>query len=416
MNLKIISQGLNCESDISVGDYIISSLTSNDYNSFKAFVAFISVNGIENIIEEINTFKERGGKISLYLGVDLYGTSREALEKLLDQDIETYIIYTPNNIIYHPKIYIFEGDEKIRILVGSSNLTVRGLFQNIETSVCIDFEKGEDHLYKLNTDIYEYFESIMNSTHESCQKLTHETLELLTLNKIVINEVISREKNNKINQEFSKKSLSEYKNLIEKFKKIKTRKPPKGFKKVLKKEEYFVETDKKVSVVYKTITVLELAPDSMWIETGEMTGGSRNILDLSKSGKRDGVKKFGSLGFFGLNPDEEDTEKNINIHLGDKIYIDNLIFFAPRNSNWRLRLNGKTDNGEKLTTFSKIENGGGFVQKIFLFTRLDDINFKLEILDSDELEILINNSSDWARGGSGQGRAYGIIAPIPHPL
>ena len=150
----------------------------------------------------------------------------------------------------------------------------------------------------------------------------------------------------------------------------------------------------------------------MWIETGLMTGGSRNILDLSKKGKLDGVNKFGSVSYFVLDPENTNDTKDIDVIFGGKTYISNLVFYAEGNSNWRIRLNGATEEGEKITIFSKPSLGenGGFQNKILLFTKVDDTNFKLEILEQDEIQRLIENSSDWAKGGSGNGRAYGIIA------
>jgi hypothetical protein len=143
-----------------------------------------------------------------------------------------------------------------------------------------------------------------------------------------------------------------------------------------------------------------------------MTGGSRNILDLSKKGKLDGVNKFGSVSYFGLDPENTNSTKDIDVIFGSKTYISNRVFYAEGNSNWRIRLNGATEGGEKITIFSKPSLGenGGFQNKILLFTRVNDTNFKLEILEQDEMQRLIENSADWAKGGSGNGRAYGIIA------
>ena len=141
MELKFIGQGLDPESDITAGNFIIDSFDSEKYSSFNAFVAFVSTGGLKNIIDQMLAFREAGGEIKLYLGVNLNATSKEALEKLLEHGIQSYVIYSPNNIIYHPKIYAFEGNETTRAIVGSSNLTESGLFQNIEASVCIDFER-----------------------------------------------------------------------------------------------------------------------------------------------------------------------------------------------------------------------------------------------------------------------------------
>lgn len=409
MELKFLGQGFDPNSNITSGDFIISSLESKQYNSFSAFVAFVSTGGLKNIIDQLVKFKKSGGIVRWYLGVDLNATSKEALEQLLEHDIDSYVVYSPNNIIYHPKIYVFEGNELTRAIIGSSNLTQSGLFQNIEASVCIDFENEDENGCNFIADIYEHFNSIISLEHQSCQRLTPDILTLLIENKVVLPEAINRVKSNRINQEFGKRTLTKNNELLEAFGKIKPKRPPKGFKKVVRKEELIVEPDENVNLVYEATSLVK---GSMWIETRKMTGGSRNILDLSKSGKRDGVARFGSVSFFGIDPADTTVIKHIDIHLGDKIYIGNPIFYAEDNSNWRIQLKGETVDDDKLTTISKPHLGqkGGFVDKILLFTQIDVTNFKLEILASEDMESLIENSSDWAKGGrGGSSRAYGVI-------
>ena len=409
MQLKFIGQGLDPDSDITAGNFIIDSLESNNYNSFNAFVAFVSIGGLKNIIDQVLAFREAGGQIKLYLGVNLNATSKEALETLLENEIEAYVVYSPNNIIYHPKIYAFEGDEATRAIIGSSNLTESGLFQNIEASVCVDFDSDDENGREFLADIYDHFNTIINQEHPSCQLLTSEILEVLVESNVVLTETAVRVKSNKINKDFGQKETKINTRLLEKFGKIKSKKPPKGFRKiVIKKELLIKEETNEVNVVDQTI---ELAPGSMWIETGLMTGGSRNILDLSKKGKLGGVNKFGSVSYFGVDPEDTNSSKDINIIFGGNTYKSNHVFYAEGNSNWRIRLNGETEDGEKLTTFSipSLGQNGGFQNKILLFTRIDDLNFNLDILEQDDMLRLIENSSDWAKGGSGNGRAYGII-------
>jgi len=410
MELKFIGQGLDPESDITAGNFIIDSLESENYNSFNAFVAFVSTGGLKNIIDQMLAFREAGGEIKLYLGVNLNATSKEALEKLLEHGIESYVIYSPNNIIYHPKIYAFQGLETTRAIIGSSNLTESGLFQNIEASVCVDFEFDDENGNEFLADIFDHFNSIISQEHPSCQLLTQEVLEILIESHVVLPEAASRAKSNKINKEFGQKEATVNTRLLELFGKIKAKRPPKGFRKnVVKKELIAEEETNEVNVVDETT---ELEAGSMWIETGLMTGGSRNILDLSKKGRLDGVNKFGSVSYFGLDPENTIATKDINVVFGGKTYISNHVFYTEGNSNWRIRLNGVTVDGEKITVFSKPSLGqnGGFQNKILLFTNIDDTNFKLEILEQEDMQRLIENSADWAKGGSGNGRAYGIIA------
>jgi len=104
-------------------------------------------------------FKQKEGRIRFYLGVDLNSTSKEVLEQLLTLNIESYVVYSPNSIIYHPKIYAFEGNKVTRAIIGSSNLTESGLFQNVEATVCIDFENDDEEGSKFLADIYDHFNS-----------------------------------------------------------------------------------------------------------------------------------------------------------------------------------------------------------------------------------------------------------------
>lgn len=410
MELKFIGQGLDPTSDSTAGNLIIDSLTEEQFNSFNAFVAFVSIGGINNIIDHLIAFKARGGVIRLYVGVDLNGTSKEALEKLIELEIETYIVFSPNNIIYHPKIYAFEGNTFSRAVVGSSNLTERGLFQSIESSVCVNFNNEDDEMgIEFLADIYEHYNRIINNDHPSCQRLTAEVLEILVNSKIVLPEIVNRAKFNKINREFGEKDSAAYDALLKSFGKLKPKRPPRGFKKVVSKEEILVEKNKELNVVNETI---ELPEGSMWIETGRMTGGSKNQLDMSKKGKHNGELLQGSVVYFGLDPDDVDASKNIDIHLGGKVYKVNPVFYTPGNSNWRMQLKGVTDDDEKLTAISRMQLGqdGGFVNKILLFTRIDDTNYKLEILDTDDRDKLIENSSTWGKmGNETTGRAYGFI-------
>jgi HKD family nuclease len=413
MELRFIGQGLDPESDITTGNFIIDSLESKNYSSFNAFVAFVSTGGLKNIIDQMLAFREVGGEIKLYLGVNLNATSKEALEKLLEHEIESYVVYSPNNIIYHPKIYAFEGDETTRAIIGSSNLTESGLFQNIEASVCVDFESEDKNGSEFLADIYDHFNAIINQEHSSCQLLTQEVLEILIESNVVLPEAASRAKSNKINKEFGQKETKVNTRLLELFGKVRAKRPPKGFRKTVVKKELVAEEETNlVNVVDETT---ELAAGSMWIETGQMTGGSRNILDLSKSGRLNRENKFGSVEYFGINPSEFESTKDIDIIFGGKTYLGNTIFYPEgerKNGTWRIRLNGVTENGEKLTTFSipSLGQNGGFQQKILLFTKIDETNYRLEILDQDDMPRLIENSADWAKGGSGNGRAYGIIA------
>jgi len=76
-----------------------------------------------------------------------------------------------------------------------------------------------------------------------------------------------------------------------------------------------------------------------------------------------------------------------------------------------MQLKGESDDGSKLTDISRPIAGalGGFQDKILIFSKTETANqYKLHIVDKSNIDVLQENSSDWAYGGNGNGRAYGI--------
>ena len=146
----------------------------------------------------------------------------------------------------------------------------------------------------------------------------------------------------------------------------------------------------------------------MWIESGQMTGGSRNILDLSKKGRRDNVNKFGSVEFFGVDKNSNNPRPfDVTLVYADRDYVGNSILYAKGNSNWRIQLKGVTSTGEKLTDVLRDSGSQG---KVFIFEKTDTpTKFVFHILEDDAIEQLKDLSSDWAAGGNGQGRRYGLL-------
>ena len=45
----------------------------------------------------------------MVVGVDQKATSKEALDLLLALGINTKVYYTESDVIFHPKIYVFDG-------------------------------------------------------------------------------------------------------------------------------------------------------------------------------------------------------------------------------------------------------------------------------------------------------------------
>jgi len=137
MKVTFIGHGLKGSKE-TVGDYICSSLKDDSYDSFTVFSAFTRMSGINIFKKELLKAKETYPDIKFYLGIVERGTSKEALDFLLENNIDTWIFCTNSSIMFHPKIYFFKGKNKARFITRSSNLTKPSLISNIEASTLLE--------------------------------------------------------------------------------------------------------------------------------------------------------------------------------------------------------------------------------------------------------------------------------------
>lgn len=181
MRATFLGHGLNSENPYNVGKQLAKSFDSKHFDNYMGFVAFAATSGIYTILKKVNNAKERYKNLRFYIGVDNKGTSKEALELLVKEDIETYIYYRDSNYItYHPKLFVFEGPKYSRIIIGSSNLTNSGLKTNVEASIQIDYNTSTDKQgAKLLTEIKEYYSEFINLTDKNLKKLDSKLIDLL---------------------------------------------------------------------------------------------------------------------------------------------------------------------------------------------------------------------------------------------
>ena len=416
MEISFLGQGLNPTGNKQAGEALKNTLTSGEYSSLRIFVAFLSKSGLNSILAELNAFKGTAGNtVKVFVGVDLHGTSKEALELLIASNIETYIVYSPNSLIYHPKIYLFEGLAHSMAIIGSSNLTTTGLFQNIEASVCIKLANGDADGRTFLNDLIQHYDGVINATHLSCKRLTPDILTLLVDNKIVLPESVIRTKRNKSDGEYTKRDAVKNAQLLETFGKVKAARPPGGFTRRVASEIHETISPTKTSVVYEEMA---LEGGTLWVETRAMTGAARNILDLSMSGISPArVPIDGSITFFGINTVDRTAETDITIVHGGKSYAGNTIKFpqgANANMTWRLQLKGESPDGDTLKTISRPSTNfpGGFVNKLLVFKRTAAGVFEMAILPAEAIDQLKEKSSVWGtNGNNASSKAYGFIAP-----
>lgn len=101
-------------------------------------VAFVTSGGVK-LVEE--ALKKNAARTVVYAGIRNELTSKQGLEGLLAIGVAIYCVDTGlRRCIYHPKIYFARGNIEARLLIGSSNLTLGGLNNNIEASLAINMD------------------------------------------------------------------------------------------------------------------------------------------------------------------------------------------------------------------------------------------------------------------------------------
>ncbi|HYQ56362.1 MAG TPA: Helicase associated domain protein, partial [Draconibacterium sp.] len=197
MIVEFIGQGLYENDSENTGNHICSAIKDSAFTKITVFVAFMRKPGLNYLKPFIEKAISEGREITFYVGIDECITSKEALELLLSLNIETYI-FSSERYIYHPKVYLFEGEHN-RIITGSSNLTKSGLFYNVESSILLDFTNNDKSGLKVLNQLKEYYSPLLEFSDSNIETLTNEYLEELVRKKLVSIEAFESNTDNKPN-------------------------------------------------------------------------------------------------------------------------------------------------------------------------------------------------------------------------
>lgn len=113
-------------------------------NDIRIAVAYVSNDGLKKIMPSMHDAISAGATIEFMVGMDTHATDPVAIKKLYDLCQNTprasLLCFAPKNrnLIYHPKMYLARDNQKATAIIGSSNLTRRGLTKNIEANLVIE--------------------------------------------------------------------------------------------------------------------------------------------------------------------------------------------------------------------------------------------------------------------------------------
>ena len=384
-----------------LGNRLIDLLDSADYQTLNIIVAFAKNSGVLRIKDALERFRKRGGKVNVYVGVDLGGTSYEALTALLLHTDSLNVVHSENWQTFHTKIYQFVGSGKGLVIVGSQNLTGGGLWTNFESSVLIPVLGSTASEMAIQKGVDDFIREL-RSLGASFMPIAIQP----DINKLLENGYIFKEVAGQVRR--AKASAKDG---------IQVPLFGNGAPATLP----YVSTSMNVAISSSSLVPIPVSRSdenqTIWFETRAMTGGSRNILDLSmkslvERGDPTGTSfeletpgfMRGGVEFFGLNPSDTDETKDLSINFEGVDYTGNKILFPggeKANGTWRLQIKGVSSSGEKITQAFMAKSDGYYMQyKIVTFTKIQDDYYFISVFPESELENFKTASRILARNGS----------------
>jgi len=141
MRLRILGPGPKLLGLKPAGLYLKEKLTDVKQGEFYIIVALAQKDVLKNLSRFIRNIR-KNGKIKAIVGIDLGATGDDLdyLNKLFGSK-NIFIYKNPKDGVFHPKVYILKNISKKKgiVIIGSSNLTKAGLFDNFEINIAIEF-------------------------------------------------------------------------------------------------------------------------------------------------------------------------------------------------------------------------------------------------------------------------------------
>ncbi|SPZ22602.1 Predicted HKD family nuclease [Providencia rettgeri] len=393
-----------------LGSRLIELLDSKEFHTLNIIVAFAKNSGVLRIKDSLETFRKQGGVVNIYVGVDLGGTSYEALTTLLLHTDSLNVVHSEKKQTFHSKIYQFLGENKGLLIVGSHNLTGGGLWTNFESSIHIPTERTNENEMKILSEFNDYVENLTLLDNSFMPITSQDDIEILLQNDYIFKEVAEQVR--------LATTIKQERTLARLFGKGATIQLPRvTISKVpLAAEEAtsIIDTHQESTSIHQ---LQKNDGQTIWFETGKMTGGSRNILDLSKRSLIEhgdpigtsfylGNNQFirGGVEFFGLEPTSTDQKKDITINFEGVDYFSNTILYPVGNNpngTWRLQIKGISTSGTKITDIFRAKGETEYlVRKIIAFTKIQSDYFFMSVFAESELEKFKTASFILARNGS----------------
>lgn len=419
--MKLLSQPF----DEQLGNFLLKSLDSGEYNRLNIAVAFAKNSGVLRLRDALIRFRDGGGEIHIYVGVDMNGTSYEALMNLFPIATTLRLVHDENGQTFHTKLFNFVSSEKSDLVVGSHNLTGGGLWTNYESSIQVSLDLKKPADLEIQKSVEKYLDVLDSLTKTSQLIEDQDVIQELLDNHYVEKEVKTRVKYRRASETAPRRQTVLFG--------ATKRAPLPSLPQTPEAPRQSAMPPGKLSPAPSTAPsslseIEDFSDETLWLETRKMTGGSRNILDLSKtsllrtgtvagSPYEHGDSNFmrGAVEFFGVAPEDTDREKQIVVNFEGIDYAENIIKFPSgdrANGTWRVQIKGISPKGERITSAFKRKAEGGYLlpNKIVTFTRIREDYYYLSVFEESALSEFLETSAVTAYNGrSESAKLLGIL-------
>lgn len=177
-----------------VGDRLIQELEHGNFERLQFAVAFARKSGTIRLKRALEAFRAGGSTVESFIGIDLEGTSYEALEDLLEVSDKLYVVHAESAQTFHPKLYNFVGTKRSLVITGSNNLTGGGLWTNVEVAIANSLDLSDSSDSQTQSQVEQFFNELGNDPG-TCRLIAGEQdLDLFLQHKYVPMERSIREK------------------------------------------------------------------------------------------------------------------------------------------------------------------------------------------------------------------------------
>ena len=395
---------------------ILSEKMSQQFNEFTILSAFAKNSGVLRLKPAMEQFISNGGTIKALIGIDAHGTSYEALLNLFHLCNCLYVIHSESlTNTFHSKIYSLSNKNTMWLTVGSNNLTGGGLWTNFESAICLDINLTGTENQKFRSSFLELVTQYEKNEDECSKRITsdNDLLELLNADYIrqevrIQSETIERRRQHR----HAESNIT----LFGTHGGIHLPQIAREHTDTIIRIPRTTTETRAVNPITETDT-----PERIWFETKAMTGGSRNILDLSKLGSISNGSAIGSryetdnpqfmlggVAFFDIEPEDSGVEKDITINYNAVDYSPCTIKFTPDNGSWRIQLKGEDPFG--IYRLHTIGGTGWLVQKILIFEKIRTDYYCMSVVEKKEINSLKTQSYVVAHNGSGHlSKLFGLL-------